>query len=45
MIDGVVLNNIPADIVMAVNVGLTRGGGVGQWIGNHHFVLNSLENT
>ncbi len=53
LIDGGVLNNIPvdivkkmgADIVIAVNVGLTRGGGVGQWIGNHRFVPNNLANT
>jgi predicted acylesterase/phospholipase RssA len=45
LIDGGVLNNIPVDIVMAVNVGLARGGGVGQWIKNHHFALNSLANT
>lgn len=53
LVDGGVLNNLPVDVVIgmgaevviAVDVGLTNTGGIGQWIGNHRWVPDGVTNT
>jgi NTE family protein len=53
LVDGGVLNNLPVDVVskmgaevvIAVDIGLTNTGGIGQWIGNHRWVPNGVTNT
>jgi len=53
LVDGGVLNNLPVDVVskmgaeviIAVNVGSSQGGGISQWIGNHRWVPEGIVNT
>ena len=53
LVDGGVLNNLPVDVVsqmgaeviIAVNIGLSREDGIGQWIGNHRWVPEGIANT
>jgi NTE family protein len=53
LVDGGVLNNLPVDVVskmgaeviIAVNVGSSQGGGISHWIGNHRWVPEGIVNT
>ena len=53
LVDGGVLNNLPVDVVrkmgaevvIAVDIGLTYAGGIGQWIGNHRWVPDGIANS
>jgi len=53
LVDGGLLNNLPVDIakkmgaeiVIAVNLGLTNNEGIGQWIGNHRWIPGGIANT
>lgn len=53
LVDGGVLNNLPVDVVskmgaeliIAVDIGLSQGSGIGQWIGNHRWVPEGIANT
>ncbi len=50
LVDGGVLNNLPVDVafgmgaevVIAVNIGLTRDAGIGHWIGNRRWIPESI---
>ncbi|MBW6474208.1 MAG: patatin-like phospholipase family protein [Anaerolineaceae bacterium] len=53
LVDGGVLNNLPVDVVsqmgaeviIAVDIGLSQEEGIGQWIGNHRWVPEGIANT
>jgi NTE family protein len=53
LVDGGVLNNLPVDVVsqmgaeviIAVDIGLPEGGGLGQWIGDHRWVPGGIADT
>jgi NTE family protein len=53
LVDGGVLNNLPVDVVrkmgakvvIAVDIGLARMGGVGYWIGNRRWVPGGIATT
>jgi NTE family protein len=53
LVDGGVLNNLPVDVVsqmgaeliIAVDIGLSQRVGIGQWIGNHRWVPDGIANT
>jgi NTE family protein len=53
LVDGGLLNNMPVDVakrmgaevVIAVDIGLTNNEGVGQWIGNHRWIPGGIANT
>ncbi len=53
LVDGGLLNNMPidiakrmgADVVIAVDIGLTSSEGVGQWIGNRRWIPGGIANT
>jgi len=53
LVDGGVLNNLPVDVVsqmgaeviIAVDIGLPQGGGLGQWIGDHRWVPGGIADT
>ncbi|MGV7977116.1 MAG: patatin-like phospholipase family protein [Anaerolineaceae bacterium] len=53
LVDGGVLNNLPVDVVsqmgaeviIAVDIGLSQEDGIGQWIGNHRWVPEGIANT
>jgi NTE family protein len=53
LVDGGLLNNLPidvvksmgAEVVIAVDIGLTSNEGIGQWIGNHRWIPNGISNT
>ena len=53
LVDGGVLNNLPVDVVskmgaeviIAVNVGSSQGGGISQWVGDHRWVPEGIVNT
>lgn len=53
LVDGGVLNNLPVDVVkemgaetvIAVDIGLSREGGLGQWIVNQSWIPNAITST
>lgn len=53
LVDGGLLNNMPVDIakkmgaevVIAVDIGLSNNEGVGQWIGNRRWIPGGIANT
>jgi len=53
LVDGGVLNNLPvdvvsrmgADVVIAVDIGLTHKAGIGHWIGNHRWIPDGISTT
>ncbi|MGB4595653.1 MAG: patatin-like phospholipase family protein [Anaerolineaceae bacterium] len=53
LVDGGLLNNMPVDVakkmgaevVIAVDIGLTNNEGVDQWIGNHRWIPGGIANT
>ncbi len=53
LVDGGVLNNLPVDVVnkmgaeliIAVDIGLSQRVGIGDWIGNHRWVPDGIANT
>ncbi len=53
LVDGGLLNNLPvdvvsqmgADVIIAVDIGLSPEDGIGQWIGKHRWVPEGIANT
>ena len=53
LVDGGLLNNLPVDVarrmgaevVIAVDIGLTSNEGIGQWIGGHRWIPDGISNT
>jgi NTE family protein len=53
LVDGGLLNNLPVDVVsqmgaeviIAVDIGSIRSGGIGHWMGNHRWVPNRIAVT
>ncbi len=51
LVDGGVLNNLPVDgvsqmgaeVLIAVDIGLSQEDGIGQWIGNHRWVQRDCQ--